>query len=53
MPNPGFLSTRSAIAKNLNDEFSLNIGSEHVIVTTGAAGGLNSVLKTLLNLMMK
>ena len=49
MPNPGFLSTRSAIAKNLNDEFSLNIGSEHVIVTTGAAGGLNSVLKTLLN----
>ena len=49
MPNPGFLSTRSAIAKNLNDEFSINIGSEHVIVTTGAAGGLNSVLKTLLN----
>lgn len=49
MPNPGFISTRKAIAENLNNEFSTNVSSNEVIVTTGAAGGLNSILKTLLN----
>jgi len=49
MPNPGFPVTRSAIAKTLKKESSFDITTEEIIVTTGAAGGLNSVLKTLLN----
>ena len=31
MPNPGFISTRKAIAENLNNEFSINVSSEEVI----------------------
>ena len=49
MPNAGFVETRQAVADYLNtfnrDQFS----PEEIVMTVGAGGGLNVVLKTILN----
>ena len=49
MPNPGFPAVREKIASSLNKRFGTNFNSENIIMTVGAAGGLNIILKTLLN----
>ncbi|OEU60921.1 MAG: aspartate aminotransferase [Desulfobacterales bacterium C00003104] len=49
MPNTGYLETRGAIADFLTDEQGLFITSEDIVMTCGAAGALNVVLKTILN----
>jgi aspartate aminotransferase len=49
MPNAGYPETRTAVAQALSAETGLAIGAEHVLMTVGAAGGLNVVLKTILN----
>ena len=49
MPNPGFSSSRIEIAKHLSKESGLSISMDEIIMTTGAAGGLNGILKSLLN----
>ena len=49
MPNGGFPSVREKIAASLNKRFGTNFNSENIIMTVGAAGGLNIILKTLLN----
>ena len=49
MPNPGFPSSRTEIAKHLSKESGLSISMDEIIMTTGAAGGLNGILKSLLN----
>lgn len=49
MPNAGFTDTRAAIAENLSREHKLRFGPEQVILTCGAAGGLNVTLKALLD----
>jgi aspartate aminotransferase len=49
MPNAGFLETRQAVADYLN---VLNIPTftpDDIVMTVGAGGGLNVVLKTILN----
>ncbi len=49
MPNTGYLETRKAIADFLTDEQGVFITAEDVVMTCGAAGALNVVLKTILN----
>ena len=49
MPNSGFCSTRKAVAKNLADRFGIDYTENNIIMTVGAAGGINCVLQTLLN----
>lgn len=49
MPNAGYPETRAAVAQALSAETGLAIDTENVLMTVGAAGGLNVVLKTILN----
>lgn len=49
MSNAGYPETRAAVAEVLSEESGLPFTAEHVIMTVGAGGGLNVVLKTLLN----
>jgi aspartate aminotransferase len=47
MPNAGFDETRAAIARFVSREYRLSLDAGGVIVTTGAAGGLNVVLRAI------
>ena len=49
MNNSGYEDVRESIASYLNKKESLSLGFENIIMTCGAAGGLNIILKTLLN----
>lgn len=49
MSNAGFESVRSTIAQSLNKKFGTYFNENNIIMTVGAAGGLNVILKTLLN----
>lgn len=49
MNNSGYEDVRNKIAKYINEKHTTNITSENIIMTCGAAGGLNIILKTLLN----
>lgn len=49
MPNTGYPQVRRAIAECLCREHHGDIGENDVIMTCGAAGGLNVALKTLLD----
>lgn len=49
MPNAGYPEVRAAIAKKVSKEHAFKIDADHIVMTVGAAGGLNIVLKTFLN----
>jgi aspartate aminotransferase len=49
MPNAGFLETRAAVADFLGREHGVPLAADHVIMTCGAAGALNVILKTILD----
>jgi len=49
MNNSGYEDVRAAIAKAINDKFSTAFTQNNIIMTVGAAGGLNVIFKTLLN----
>lgn len=49
MPNNGYLETRKAIANYLEEESGLPFRENHIVMTVGAAGGLNVALKALLD----
>lgn len=49
MNNSGYEDVRRAIAGSINKKFDTAFGEENIIMTVGAAGGLNVILKTLLN----
>ncbi|MBO4266248.1 MAG: pyridoxal phosphate-dependent aminotransferase [Lachnospiraceae bacterium] len=49
MSNAGHEEVREAIAKSLNKRFGTGYGASNVIMTVGAAGGLNVALKAILN----
>ena len=49
MNNAGFPEVREKIAEDLNKKFGTAFAAENLIMTVGAAGGLNVILKTLLN----
>ncbi|MBE5921344.1 MAG: pyridoxal phosphate-dependent aminotransferase [Lachnospiraceae bacterium] len=49
MSNSGYEEVRAKIANSLNKRFDTNFTEQNIIMTVGAAGGLNVILKTLLN----
>lgn len=49
MNNAGYPDVRKAVADSLNHRFETNFNSNNIIMTVGAAGGLNVIFKTLLN----
>jgi len=48
MPNAGLIETRAAIARYLGEEHGIAVGAEHILMTCGAGGALNVILKALL-----
>lgn len=49
MSNAGYLETRSAVAQNLAGDTGLPFKADHIVMTVGAGGALNVVLKTILD----
>lgn len=49
MPNSGYVETRAAIAAQLARDTGVPFTANHIVMVVGAAGGLNVVLKTLLD----
>jgi len=49
MPNAGYEETRAAVADYVSREQGVRVGSEHVVMTCGAAGALNCIFKGLLD----
>ncbi len=49
MSNAGFADVRAKIAQQLAAQSGIELTEEHVVMTVGAAGGLNVALKALLN----
>ncbi len=49
MPNGGFPEVRAAIARNLAARTGIGFSGEDVLMTTGAAGAINIVLKSILD----
>lgn len=49
MKNSGFESVRQSIANKLNKEYSLNLDFSNIVMTVGAAGGLNVLFKSILD----
>ena len=49
MPNAGFPEVRAAIARRIAERTGMPFTGEDVIMTTGAAGAINTVLKSILD----
>lgn len=49
MPNAGFTDVRDRIASSLNRRFDTSFTADNIMMTVGAAGGLNCALKALIN----
>jgi aspartate aminotransferase len=49
MPNAGFPEARAAIARNLAERTGLPFSAEDIVMTNGAAGAINTILKAVLD----
>lgn len=49
MNNAGHEEVREAVAKSLNDKFGTDFTEQNILMTVGAAGGLNVILKAILD----
>jgi aspartate aminotransferase len=49
MPNAGYPDVRAAVARNIRATEGVEIDENLIVMTVGAGGGLNVVLKTILN----
>ncbi len=47
--NSGYADVRETIALSLNERFETNFEGKNIVMTVGAAGGLNVILKSLIN----
>lgn len=47
--NSGYEDVRSAVAESLNKRFGTHFNESNIVMTVGAAGGLNVILKSILN----
>ena len=47
--NAGYEDVRQAVAESLNERFGTAFAAKNITMTVGAAGGLNVILKALLN----
>ena len=49
MSNSGYSDVRGLVAQSINDKFGTAFTEKNIIMTVGAAGGLNVIFKTLMN----
>lgn len=49
MPNAGFPDVRESIAEKISNQHAVKLDKESIIMTCGAAGGMNVVMKTILD----
>lgn len=49
MSNSGYEDVRQAVAESLNQRFGTAFHENNIVMTVGAAGGLNVILKAILN----
>ncbi len=49
MPNAGALSARQTLAGRLRDEQQSDVTADHLVLTVGAAGGMNAFFRAVLN----
>lgn len=49
MSNAGYEDVRETIAQSLNSRFGTKFSQKNILMTAGAASGLNVILKTILN----
>lgn len=49
MNNAGFEDVRETISKSINKKFNTKFNQENIIMTVGAASGLNIIFKSILN----
>ena len=49
MSNSGYEDVRAAVAENLNSRFGTEFTGENIVMTVGAAGGINIVFKAVLD----
>ena len=49
MSNTGYEDVRATVAESLNERFGTGFNENNIIMTVGAASGLNVIFKTLLN----
>jgi aspartate aminotransferase len=49
MSNAGYSDVRLKLSQKISGECNLDVSFENIVMTCGAAGGLNVVLKTILN----
>lgn len=47
--NSGYPEVREAVAESLNQRFGTHFEGKNIVMTVGAAGGLNVILKSLIN----
>jgi aspartate aminotransferase len=47
MPNAGFLDAREAVARYVRSQYPWELDADSVVLTTGAAGGLNVTLRAI------
>lgn len=47
--NSGYADVREAVAASLNERFGTSFAGKNIVMTVGAAGGLNVILKSLIN----
>ncbi|MFV0364158.1 MAG: pyridoxal phosphate-dependent aminotransferase [Suipraeoptans sp.] len=47
--NSGFVDVREAVAASINEHHGTNFDKDNIIMSVGAAGGLNVILKALIN----
>lgn len=47
--NSGYADVRETVAKSLNERFGTKFEGKNIVMSVGAAGGLNVILKTLIN----
>lgn len=47
--NCGYADVREAVAASLNERFGTRFEGKNIVMTVGAAGGLNVILKSLIN----
>ena len=49
MPNAGFPYVRAAVAAKIRQDEGVDLNENHIVMTVGAGGAVNVVLKTILN----
>lgn len=49
MANPGYDDVREAIANSINRRFETSFNSSNIVMTVGAAGGINVLFKAIIN----